>query len=226
MPNQLLNTSMQREVISLHSTPLVRVNIGRSFTEKETECIASIPIKDRKLDSSNRSIQSSQSESFNVFDSVKVKEDLKDIKAYCEDEITKYLQGIDGIDTKFITLQITSSWLNKIKPQEFCDIHNHKNSYLSGIIYFRCLPNDSTLFTNRAAMSDTTLHFPKSKITEFNAKAVSINVKEGDLLLFPSWVPHQVNVNTTDQDRVSLSFDTWPIQIPPFDPSLNETSDE
>ena len=41
---------------------------------------------------------------------------------------------------------------------------------------------------------------------------MKINVKEGDLIIFPSWVPHYVDVNETkDKERISFSFNTFPI---------------
>ena len=34
----------------------------------------------------------------------------------------------------------------------------------------------------------------------------SIDIEEGDLLLFPSYLPHKVSQNNSDQDRIVISF--------------------
>ena len=35
---------------------------------------------------------------------------------------------------------------------------------------------------------------------------------KGDLVIFPSWIRHHVGVNETEnEDRISLSFNTFPI---------------
>ena len=33
-----------------------------------------------------------------------------------------------------------------------------------------------------------------------------VELKENMLLVFPSWVPHAVETNLSDEDRISLSF--------------------
>ena len=55
------------------------------------------------------------------------------------------------------------------------------------------------------------MEFPIKKATEWNSTGAMIKIKEGDLILFPSWVPHYVDKNNTDKERISLAFNTFPI---------------
>ena len=49
--------------------------------------------------------------------------------------------------------------------------------------------------------------FPKSNQgTELNSNSVSIKINEGDLLIFPAYLPHSVEENKTEEDRVIVSF--------------------
>ena len=49
--------------------------------------------------------------------------------------------------------------------------------------------------------------FPKDlKKTEFSANIQKIEPKEGNLLLFPSYLWHSVETNNSDEDRVIVSF--------------------
>ena len=194
------------KLISLFPTPVVKTNIGREFTKDELQLLTTdIPMaKDRD------SLSHNQSESFNIFDNFAI--ELKDIKTFCEHELKRYLEDIEGVDTDITNLSITESWLNKIEPQGFRGMHNHKNSYLSGILYIRCLSNDNIQFTN---MSNSRLMLPIKKHTPFNTEGAALDIKEGDFIIFPSLLLHQVGVNETkNKEHISLAFDTWPTYIP------------
>jgi len=41
---------------------------------------------------------------------------------------------------------------------------------------------------------------------ELNSISASIKVNEGDLLIFPAYLPHSVEENKSDEDRVIISF--------------------
>ena len=214
------------ELISLFVTPVVKSNIGRKFTKDELQVFnTGIPMfRDTLMHQTKGEVVSidspkNQSESYNIFDDFV--EELKDIKTFCEQELKRYLEEIEGVDTDITNLSITASWLNKIKPQECTHPHSHGNSHLTGILYISCVPNDSIQFINMNChpRSFGRLELPKKETTTFTADTASVNVKEGDLILFPSWVPHQVGVNKTEnKERISLSFDTFPTYLPSLYP--------
>ena len=217
-----MRATLKLQLISLFSIPVVKTNINRSFTKKEIDCITSIPMKETKEEKTRKEKEGGtkeerkrgrgrQSESYEILD--KFAEELKDIKTFCEYELKRYLEDIEGVNTDITNLRITHAWLNKVKPQECTDLHSHANSHLSGILYIRCLPNDNIQFTN--VYHRYWMQLPIKKATQSNTEGISVNIKEGDLILFPSWVPHQVGVNETEnKERVALSFDTWPTYLP------------
>ena len=200
------SSTEQGKIIPLFSTPVMKISLGREFTKDETDCFQNIPITDRDnfATSTNH-----QSKDFFLFDNFA--EELKDIKKFIEFYLKQYLEEIQGVDTNLANLRITQSWLNRTKPGESHDSHSHHNSYLSGVLYIKCLPNDCINLKNRLHKSYNNIEFPKKKSTEWNATVITVNVKKGDLVLFPSWVPHNVDVNNTDKERISLSFNTFPI---------------
>lgn len=213
----MTNTNQQGELIHLFPVPVVKINIGRSFTKEETDCIANIPFQ-KKIGDPHQ-----QSECFEIFDNFA--EELKDIKVFCEHELKRYLEEIEGVDTDRVDLRITQSWLNKIESQESHPSHNHQNSHLSGVLYIKCLPNDNIQFRDQFKLIAPTLNFPKKKKTNHNDAALSVNIKEGDFIIFPSLVLHGVGGNETkDKERISLSFDTFPKDLPSLYPSYHEGS--
>jgi len=203
----------KNEFLSLFSTPVVNTNIGREFTEDEINCISNISMRTIPLilmDKSEINSANRQSKDHYLFDTFA--KELNDIKRICEYELKKYLELIEGVDTDIAGLRITQSWLNITKPGESHHNHSHPNSYLSGVLYIKCLPNDSIIFTNRSEGNYNNMQFSMKKITVWNAKSALVEVKKGDLILFPSWVLHQVDTNETENnERISLSFNTFPI---------------
>jgi uncharacterized protein (TIGR02466 family) len=47
---------------------------------------------------------------------------------------------------------------------------------------------------------------PVGKETHFTATEVRMRPEEGRMYVFPSWLEHGVEINRSDRDRVSISF--------------------
>ena len=205
--NKETTTREKISVISLFPTPVVVTNIDRDFTKDELQLfLTDIPMwKDEKLRALNY-----RSKEHYLFDShVDI---LGDIKKFCESQLKDYMEEIEGVDTNLAGLRITQSWLNKTKSGESHHMHYHPNSYLSAVFYITCLPNDSINIKNRSFENYNNMRFQKKKMTTWNSNVVGVNIKEGDLILFPSWMPHYVDLNETkNRERISLSFNTFPI---------------
>ena len=135
---------MTREIVPMFPTPIVVTNINRDFTEDELQLFLHDIITYKK-----QSMYNHKSKDYYLFDSYGT-DTLKDIKNFCTDQLEVYLKEIEGVDTDLAGLRITQSWLNRTKPQESHHIHNHPNSYLSGVLYVSCLPNDHINLVNQA----------------------------------------------------------------------------
>ena len=195
---------MKSEIIPLFSTPVVKTNIGRDFTKDELQLfLTDISMKKDRVNH--------RSKDDYLFDNFASDGRLKDIKIFCEQQLKNYLEEIDGVSTDLAGLRITQSWLNKNKPGEHHHSHHHSNSYISAVLYISCLPNDGINFSNRMYGMFNNMEFSRKKVTVWNSTGTTINVTEGDLIIFPSWIPHFVNRNETkDTERISLSFNTFP----------------
>tara|TARA_Y100001951_G_C11239845_1_gene239811 strand:+ start:342 stop:992 length:651 start_codon:yes stop_codon:yes gene_type:complete len=201
-----MKEKMKNEVMSIFPTPVVKTSLGREFTKDETDVIQNIPMHKNP----NKGMRNHGSVNLTLFDSHA--DILKDIKKFIEYHLKQYLKEIEGIDTNLAGLRTTQSWLNITKPGEYHNPHYHPNSYLSGVFYIQCLPKDSINFDNRTYGLYNNMKFPMKKPTIWNSTAAKVDVKEGDLLIFPSWMSHHVDRNETkNKERISLSFNTFPI---------------
>ena len=102
--------------------------------------------------------------------------------------------------------RIVAMWAIINKKNSFNVMHNHQNCYFSSAYYVKKPKNsgDITFFDPKEAK---TYRFPKiEKYTKYSSEAVTIKPEEGDLLIFPSYLYHEVGVNLSEDDRVVISF--------------------
>ena len=115
-----------------------------------------------------------------------------------------YIDKIIGcIDLK---LRITQSWLNFNDKGTSHHTHNHPNSIVSGVLYITKEPTSIVILRDYYKQ----IFQPNyTKKTKYNLQTFLIEPKLGDLLLFPSYLTHGVQLNEVDTTRVSLSFNTF-----------------
>ena len=111
-----------------------------------------------------------------------------------------------GWKIKDKNIRISEMWAIINKKDDFNVIHTHPNCYLSAAYYVKAKKNCGK-FEVEHPNNAKRYFFPEiEKINEFNLEVASIDIEEGDLLLFPSYLPHKVSQNNIDEDRVVISF--------------------
>ena len=147
---------------------------------------------------------------------------LSEIRFLIEKSIRTYVETViiggkyDEYDFDF---RITQSWLNKtLRNSDGHHIHNHPNSFISGVFYVRVKPDVDYIVFSRP--NQQFFQFPIKEYNTFNSYQWSVGVSEGQLLLFPSTLIHEVkppkvsNMISSDDDayadRISLSFNVFP----------------
>ena len=79
-------------------------------------------------------------------------------------------------------------------------LHSHKTYSFSGIYYIQGEDTGDLVFYNtQNLMYDC---YIKSPFT----KKFKMNPKDNSLVLFPSWVPHEVEENKSDRQRINIAF--------------------
>ena len=111
-----------------------------------------------------------------------------------------------GWKTENTNITITSMWAIINKKNDFNVLHTHPNSYLSAA-YYVSAPRDCGKFQIESLNIAKRHSYPEIlQNNELNAHVAGIEVSEGDLLIFPGYLPHKVAMNESDQDRIVISF--------------------
>ena len=150
------------------------------------------------------SVGNSMSNNSNIFNGK-----LKEIKQFCEEQLNRYVKEIIN-PREELDLYITQSWLNITKPNEHHHEHSHPNSIISGVFYISTEEDDKITFVDPNIKVKEMIKFEQESFNPFNAPSCFFPSITNELVLFPSWLDHKVDINEkATKDRISISFNTF-----------------
>lgn len=177
--------------------PVMQAHLDRDFTEEEKNYVKNI-----KMIKNNFNLRSEETY---VLESTA----LKGLKPFIENVLNQYFEDIYKPKND-IQLYITQSWINISSPFEQHHIHNHPNSFVSGVFYFSADPTIDKIHFSRSEYSTLKI-FPR-EYNQYNCDSWYYPVASNDLLIFPSTLSHYVEIVPPSQNReqrISLSFNTF-----------------
>ena len=102
--------------------------------------------------------------------------------------------------------RVVAMWAIINSKNSFNVSHNHQNCYLSAAYYVK-KPQNSGDITFYDPKEVRTYRSPRiEKYTDYSREAMTIKPEEGDLIVFPSYLYHEVGVNLSEENRVIISF--------------------
>jgi len=111
---------------------------------------------------------------------------------------------------------IKEMWVNILQTGGHQSVHNHANSFISGVIYLtRSHPSANTVFIRALGGRDFIFNNTNTnaELGPFNAdKWIMPAAEPGDMVLFPSYLLHEVPPNQGDQ-RMSIAFNAIPDRL-------------
>tara|TARA_Y100001963_G_scaffold81922_1_gene113647 strand:- start:188 stop:793 length:606 start_codon:yes stop_codon:yes gene_type:complete len=189
-------------VVSLFPTPLYLTNIGVDY--------------DIPLDILFKLDQRDSGGGISVDQEYLLK--TKSLKKSIDKEIEIYLRKYLRLKTT-VGLKHQCSWILVHQKGDFSPNHYHRNSWLSGIYYYKVNSNSGQVeFINTPPFGWTCSSMdPVDEVEDFNimnSHEYVITPREGDLFLFPSHLVHKSYPNESDDDRICISFNytlhgTW-----------------
>ena len=185
------------ELLSVFPTP-VQIYKYEDSIEKELKYIEGVEWISQKTNGN-----------FKTKDSYLTKhESLKNITSFFKECINDFTKTIYQSEQRLV---ITQLWGNRNPKGSKHHDHVHPNSIVSGVFYLRQdlkLPPIQFSKANQHAMK-----LDPKQYNVYNSETFLLPCTAGELILFPSNLKHSVPVNQGDEERISLSFNTFSIDV-------------
>ena len=187
---------MTTEILPLFSTPIYLTDTGIDSFDKEVDFLEKIEYK--------RGVHNDLSKNTKLLES----SELRNVKSLCELHLKTYIKTVLDCEQE---IYITNSWATKNSPGEHHHVHDHPNSIISGVIYLQVSdPENVVEFHHKSALKNNFyFYYNVREYNIFNSDTWFLPVKQGQILLFPSWLRHGVKPNKSDSDRFVIGFNTF-----------------
>jgi uncharacterized protein (TIGR02466 family) len=131
------------------------------------------------------------------------REELRDLVSCIERAAKGILQFLRiGYDA----FEVTGCWANVLAKGAAHKMHSHPNNFLSGAYYVRTHPGADSINFHDPRPQRRVITPPVMELTAENTDQVVVRVANGTLLLFPAYLEHSVGANTSEEERISVSF--------------------
>jgi uncharacterized protein (TIGR02466 family) len=106
-------------------------------------------------------------------------------------------------------------WININEKGCTNSVHIHDNSFISGAYYVKAKRGHGNLNFYKSYYQDYIISSQAAvdKYTPISASAITFEPSSGKLIMFPGFLPHGVERNELDEDRISISFNIKLIRI-------------
>ena len=101
--------------------------------------------------------------------------------------------------------EITGCWVSVNTKGAAHRLHTHPNNFLSCVYYVQTQPGADTINFHDPRVQASIIRPPVTRLTGENADQAVVQVQDGAVLLFPAWLPHSVDANSSDKPRISAS---------------------
>jgi uncharacterized protein (TIGR02466 family) len=183
-------------IFNLFPTPLGLFELDRDFTEDEIRFI-----KGQEKTKNMGNTTSSDNHILNC-------DELKDVRLFIENSISEYFKMVYA-PKQGTTLRITQSWLNYTEPGQFHHKHAHPNSFISGVLYPQADKETDKIYFYKDGWQQ--LKTPTVEWNPYNSDSWWMEAYTGRMFIFPSNLIHMVETVQGKDQRISLSFNTFPI---------------
>jgi len=105
-----------------------------------------------------------------------------------------------------VALEITACWATVLAKGAAHRMHSHPNNFLSAVYYLRTHAGADSINFHDPRNQTGIIRPPVVELTAENTDQVVVTVNDGTLLMFPSYLEHSVDATTSEEERISISF--------------------
>jgi uncharacterized protein (TIGR02466 family) len=191
-----------------------RLNAALKRFILEQEARGSVAANPRPLTQRNATVFESH---FNLFRENEPA--IQELKIFCWDQLLATIGMLNGYDLPTLEqIQIFNDcWFHVARRGGFFGLHNHPNASWSGVY---CIDpgqhdadkKDSGLlsFVNPMIMSAMHMDAGVARMQlPYGYQIANVRLSAGQLVIFPSWVLHDVKPFEGEGERITISFNCW-----------------
>jgi uncharacterized protein (TIGR02466 family) len=144
---------------------------------------------------------------------------IQELKTFCWDHLLGVISRLNGYDPPTLhRLQIYNDcWFHITRRGGFFGLHNHPNASWSGVY---CVdpgrhdadkPESGRLnFLNPTIMAAMHMDAGVARMPlPYGSQVASLPLEAGQLVMFPSWVLHEVKPFEGQGERITIAFNCW-----------------
>jgi uncharacterized protein (TIGR02466 family) len=180
----------------LFPTPVMTSSIDRDFTPTELEY----------LNSHKDATFQNEGNTTSLDNYILDNPELSDLKNIMLDHVKVYINKVYK-PRHPVEPCITQSWLNWTNTGQYHHIHEHPNSFISGVLYINASTPEDKIKFHKNQYQQIKLESDNHDI--FNSTSWWLNVRSCDVIIFPSSLSHNVDRVTSNETRISLAFNTF-----------------
>ena len=186
------------EVQPLFAEPFFRGDLGHAISEEQIEFIKNLDMVQNQ--------RNLISENLYIFE----EPELKSIKDAVQEALDLFASEVMGLASDQ-RLYVTQSWSLINHTDVGMHGHSHSNSLVSGSLYYTDLPAPASnmIFDRHRGYQQLELVPERDKQNIFNTPMNVVTPQRNDLFLFSSGLQHFVEVNTANEPRYSIAFNTF-----------------
>jgi uncharacterized protein (TIGR02466 family) len=117
------------------------------------------------------------------------------------------LQAVEDLNFIECDVFLTSAWVNFNNTRQAMNNEHIHDQTFSGVFYLSAPPESGRLVVFNPGLNRlwSGCGLTQSK-NEFTGDMLRIEPQEGNILMWPAYLPHSVETNNHDEERISISF--------------------
>lgn len=179
---------------NLFPTPVSFFDLNRPFTSEEISFVKGLELKENTGNKSS------------INTKILNTPELSQLNSFVNQCIQEYLHAVYS-PANDIELYVTQSWANVTKTGQYHHKHKHPNSFISGVIYLHAEKNVDRITFFKDNQSQFRLKTDNWNF--YNSESWYFPVETGKLVIFPSTLEHMVTTTMSQEDRISIAFNTF-----------------
>lgn len=136
----------------------------------------------------------------------KISPTFQKLEHWIDQKVSQFARSLD-LDLGRGRLKMTTCWANVMNANTHHGLHLHPLAVLSGT-YYVSIPSGAPAIKFEDPRLPQLMHSPprKLKARKENRQHVEVPARAGSLVLFESWLRHEVPLHSARSPRVSVSF--------------------